>query len=1470
MNLPRTTTIGLLVLLLAGAAGAATLTVDGSKTYQVIDGFGVNANHRSWTGTELQPVLDALVDQAGMTVFRVVYDNSDWETNNDSSNLSPVYHAYATSPEFQALWGIMGYLNQKGITNGMMLNFQGFGPSWMGGESLTAGYENQWAQMIASAVAYAKLTNHLQFNLLGPNNEPDIPGSGIGTTASQYVTCLHDLVGQLNSYGLTDIRLVGPDLSTSDTNWLPQIVSDSTVMARMGHFGMHSYSANGTGSTDVSAFISRSAYPNMDFWMTEFNVWCQVCQTGNQGTNNWDYFRGAAEYLLAHLANGAAGGCIWDGYDSPYLNNYNDGIHWTYWGLFAVNNINASPKTYTARKNFYTLSQITKYVRPGMVRVNVTGGTSSLSALGFSSASTGQVTIVGVNTASSAASLSGTLSSLPSVSSFELYYTDANNNLLDDGPVSVNNGSFSTTIPADCVYTLVASGGPVVTVSANITSPSNGVNYNAPATIPIQATASTSSGSITGVGFFSNGTKIGADSASPYSITWSNVAAGSYSLTAIATNSTGITSVSSSINVTVLGPPSITQPPQNTSVTVGGAAGFSVTASGSGTLGYQWLFNGNALANGGQFSGVTTAALSIANVQSNNAGSYSVIVTNSAGAVTSTVAALTVNPPGSCLPAPANIVSWWPGDGNASDIAGSNNGSLQGGATATAAGEVAQAFSFDGTNAYVQIPDSAALRPTNLTIEAWVKFSSLDSAGSGGSPAGDQYIVFKQNSRSGNFEGYDLSKTRVTGGDVFRFLVSSSSGASVEIHSTTMISTGVWYHVAGVRGTNFTQIYVNGQLQTQTNVTFAQDYGTLPVYFGTSGQSAWDHKLKGLLDEVSLYNRALSSTEIAAIYSAGSAGKCKAPSGPAISTPPQSETVAAGNNAGFTVSATGAAPLGYQWLFNNGAIAGATTSALTLANVQPSNAGSYAVIVSNVVSSVTSSTAVLTVLTPPSITTQPQGSTNVAGTTATFTAAAAGSAPLNYQWQLNGNNLANGSRISGAKTNVLAITSVQASDAGSYKLVVSNAVGSAVSQVAVLSVTGPPSITTPPASQSVTAGTNATFTVVASGTPPLSYQWLFNGANIANGGQFSGVTTAALSIANVQSNNIGSYSVIVTNVAGAVTSSIASLSITIQGNCFSPPANIVGWWPGDGNANDIVSTNNGSLKGGATATGVGEVAQAFTFDGTNAYVQIPDSPALRPTNLTIEAWVRFSSLDSAGLGGSPAGDQYIVFKQNSRTGEFEGYDLSKTRVTGGDVFRFLITSSSGQSVEIHSTTMISTGVWYHVAAVRGGNFAQIYVNGQLQTQTNVTFAQNYGTLPLYFGTSGQTYWDHKLKGSLDEVSIYNRALSAAEIAGIYAAGSSGKCKGGSGQIAQRPGGESNAMVLLVVPSSPTPITLIPDTNALEAEGIYSNFNCRIDASTDLISWTTITNISDVSGPIQFVDQDATNYPQRFYRAVWTP
>src|SRR5439155_200100 len=131
---------------------------------------------------------------------------------------------------------------------------------------------------------------------------------------------------------------------------------------------------------------------------------------------------------------------------------------------------------------------------------------------------------------------------------------------------------------------------------------------------------------------------------------------------------------------------------------------------------------------------------------------------------------------------------------------------------------------------------------------------------------------------------------------------------------------------------------------------------------------------------------------------------------------------------------------------------------------------------------VTSAVASLTVLVPPAITLQPQSRTNIAGTTATFNGSGSGTAPLTYQWQFNGAN------ISGANGTHFSLGNVQATDAGNYRMLLTNAAGSVTSAVAVLTVLVPPAITLQPQSHTNAAGTTATLSASASGTAPLIYQ----------------------------------------------------------------------------------------------------------------------------------------------------------------------------------------------------------------------------------------------------------------------------------------------------------------------------------------------------------------------------------------------
>jgi len=180
----------------------------------------------------------------------------------------------------------------------------------------------------------------------------------------------------------------------------------------------------------------------------------------------------------------------------------------------------------------------------------------------------------------------------------------------------------------------------------------------------------------------------------------------------------------------------------------------------------------------------------------------------------------------------------------------------------------------------------------------------------------------------------------------------------------------------------------------------------------------------------------------------------------------------------------------------------------------------------------------------PTITQQPAAQNVCAGATAYFAVAATGSGTLTYQWQKNQVNLANGGHYSGVTTASLAVTGADSSDVASYRCIVTDANGSTPSNEAALTLKASTTITQHPSNQTVAAGGTATFTVAATGDGTLSYQWQKNQVNLANGGHYSGVTTATLTISNADSNDAASYRCVVTGGCGSATSNSATLTVT--------------------------------------------------------------------------------------------------------------------------------------------------------------------------------------------------------------------------------------------------------------------------------------------------------------------------------------
>ena len=293
-------------------------------------------------------------------------------------------------------------------------------------------------------------------------------------------------------------------------------------------------------------------------------------------------------------------------------------------------------------------------------------------------------------------------------------------------------------------------------------------------------------------------------------------------------------------------------------------------------------------------------------------------------------------------------MAWWPGDGNAQDIVGGNNGILVDGVT-FADGERGAAFNFDGSSGYVSVPNSPLWNfgTNNFTIEFWANFNSTASGA-------QSFISCDNGPYSQNkwifFYGYGVNG--------LTFHLNGAPGNQVIGNFPFSPIPGQWYHLGMTRNGSSWTFYTNGAVLGTDTETFTVPSMTAPL---TIGNAEGGFYFNGLLDEISIYNRALASNEIAAIYNAGSGGKCE--NTPFIVTPPSSVTALAGASASFSVVASGAPPLAYQWYFDDNLISGATNAFYTIANVQVSNGGTYSVLVSNAYgwTSLTNAAATLTV-----------------------------------------------------------------------------------------------------------------------------------------------------------------------------------------------------------------------------------------------------------------------------------------------------------------------------------------------------------------------------------------------------------------------------------------------------------------------------------------------------------------------------
>lgn len=240
---------------------------------------------------------------------------------------------------------------------------------------------------------------------------------------------------------------------------------------------------------------------------------------------------------------------------------------------------------------------------------------------------------------------------------------------------------------------------------------------------------------------------------------------------------------------------------------------------------------------------------------------------------------------------------------------------------------------------------------------------------------------------------------------------------------------------------------------------------------------------------------------------------------------------------------------------------------------------------------------------------------------------------------------------------------------------------------------------------------------------------------------------------------------------------IVAINVQPEIRCLTPPPGMVSWWPGDGNADDIVNDNHGICEGGATF-GPGLVGQAFKLDGVDDFINIPDSENLNvgTDDFTVDLWVNFESIE---------GEQVLIEKYIEVTlapppfPELNGWSLTKL---DHNHIRF-VGSPAWHNADFVPPP-IPTNTWIFIAVTREGNNLTLYWNGDViqtfyyaVTNLSCTSSLKLGHRGNPEDTPGST--DDRgfyLNGLIDEVEIYYRALSASEIKEIYNAGSKGKCK----------------------------------------------------------------------------------------------
>ncbi len=731
----------------------------------------------------------------------------------------------------------------------------------------------------------------------------------------------------------------------------------------------------------------------------------------------------------------------------------------------------------------------------------------------------------------------------------------------------------------------------------------------------------------------------------------------------IITNAAGMV-ISS--NAVLKVPPVITLQPFSQTVLQGGTAAFSVAATGVAPLGYQWWFNGTSIV------GATNASLTLTNAALSNAGLYFVVVSNTNGSVTSGYAVLRVW-------IPSSVMAW--GDntyGQSSVPAGLTNVVAIG---VSAIGEHNLALKSDGTvvawggDWYGQANVPAGL--SNVVAVAGGGEFSVALQGNG------NVVAWGDGNVGQTAVPSNLSNVVAIAGGGYFSLALQANGAVVpwgwDYLGATDLPSNLSNVVAIAAGG-----YHSLALQAGGTVV-AWGAGTNNSGYPNVGQSIVPAGLTNVVAVAAggFHSMVLKRDGTVVAWGDNEDGQTNVPVGLTNVV-----AIAGGGDHSLALKSDGTVVAWGAGVTNSGSYPNVGQSMVPagLTNVVAIGGGDDHSLV-----------AYFLPVIKPAITAQPSGQTVTQGSNVTFSVTATGT-PLYYQWYFNGTN-----PIAGATASSYTKVSAQPSDVGNYSVWVTNAAGSVLSSNAALTVNVPPFITLQPVSRTVVSGTNVTFSVMASGTTNLCYQWQFNGTNL------TGATNALLTLSNIRSTNAGNYSVVVTNIAGSVISSNATLTVlvlpmitlqpasqtVVQGTNVTFGVTVTGtlplnyqWWFNGAAISGATSASYTKFvvqpsDAGPYSVVVTNVAGSVTSSVATLTVYVPPAISIQPTNQTV------AQGSNATLVVQASGTPTPTYQWLSNETNISGATSATYTTTNAGTYSVVVANAAGSVVSATATLSVA-------------------------------------------------------------------------------------------------------------------------------------------------------------------------------------